>query len=413
MKPSAAQSHLYAAMIGLYLQPISTASGNIGFGIAVGGSIPMLISHPRLFGDCWRSTWIRWLMAWVAFSWLSLAWSSDPRFGVEQFRASRVLLWIPILWPLRQHWAWLTLSVLTGTAVMQLIQALQVSPLHWPRSRKFPLGVGLTTPTQTGLWDAVSLSFLLLFAVMGGWLRAIAFLPPAVLSAVGLVWSATRASVIAMVVELVAANAILAWTSRGWLKRALVRCVVGLVLLGGVSLVAKSRLQAKFEQAVRETRQSIEGEGPVSAEFRLAMWRMTLEGWQQHPVLGVGMGGIPRTISEHSTVVYNTIPLKTVGQIHSTYIQVLAETGLVGTALFGGFVLFFFRDGLRMVRAEPVRITALGACIVWFVAAAFDGYQQSGGFLTVGAICMALATMPIAERTRALRPTPITAEISA
>jgi hypothetical protein len=31
---------------------------------------------------------------------------------------------------------------------------------------------------------------------------------------------------------------------------------------------------------------------------------------------------------------------------------------------------------------------------VWFVAAAFDGYQQSGGLLTVGAICMALATMP-------------------
>jgi hypothetical protein len=33
---------------------------------------------------------------------------------------------------------------------------------------------------------------------------------------------------------------------------------------------------------------------------------------------------------------------------------------------------------------------------VWFVAAAFDGFQQSGGFLTIGSICMALATMPLA-----------------
>ena len=405
---TARQIHLYAAMIGLYLQPISTASGNIGFGIAVGGSIPALISHPRLFGDCWRSGWVRWLVIWVAFTWLSLAWSSDPWFGVEQFRASRVLLWIPILWPLRQHWVWLTASVLTGAAVMQLIQALQVSPLHWPRSRKFALGVGLTTPTQTGLWNAVSLSFLLLFSVMGGWLRAIAFLPLAVLAATGLVWSATRASVIAMLVELVAANAILAWTSPGWLKRALLRCTIGLAILGGVSLVATSRLQAKFQQAVRETKQSIEGEGPVNAEIRLAMWSMTLQGWTQHPILGVGSGGIPKSIAEHSTVVYQTIPMKSVRQIHSTYLQVLAETGLVGAALFGGFVFLFFRDALRMVRAEPLRITALGACIVWFVAAAFDGYQQSGGFLSVGAICMALATMPTSAPGRAPRTEPVT-----
>jgi O-antigen ligase len=396
------QIHLWAAMIGLYLQPISTATSNIGFGIALGGTLPALLANPRAFAECWKSAWLRWLLAWLAFSWLSLLWSSDARFGVEQFRACRVLLWIPVLWPLRQHWMWLVTALLTGTTLLQGMQALQTSPLRWPVSPKFGLGHGLTSPTQTGLWDAVSLSFLLLFVVMGKWWRTIAFLPLAVLAAAGLVWSATRASVIGVVVELVAASGILAWTSRGWLKRAVVRCVVGLAILGGVSLVARSQLQAKFEQAVRETKQTIEGAGPVNAEFRLSMWRMTLEGWRQHPILGVGIGGIPKTIAEHSTVVYNETPLKEVRMIHSTYIQVLAETGLVGAALFAGFMGCFFRDALRMVRAEPVRITALGACIVWFVAAAFDGYQQSGGFLTVGAICMALATMPgaSAEQSR-------------
>jgi len=406
------QIHLCAVMIGLYLQPISTATSNIGFGIALGGSLPALLGNPRVFADCWNSVWLRWLLAWLAFSWLSLLWSSEPKFGIEQFRACRVLLWIPILWPLRHHWMWLATALLAGTTVLQGIQALQVSPLRWPVSPKFGLGHGLTSPTQTGLWDAVSLSFLLLFAVMGGWWRAILCLPLAVLAAAGLVWSATRASVIAMVVELVAASGILAWTSPGWLKRALVRCVVGLAILGGVSMVARSQLQAKFEQAIRETKQTIEGVGPVNAEFRLTMWRMTLEGWQKHPVLGVGIGGIPKTIAEHSTVIYNDTPLKDVRMIHSTYLQVLAETGLVGAALFGGFVFFFFRDGLGMVRVEPVRITALGACIVWFVAAAFDGYQQSGGFLTVGAICMALATMPAAAPDNAKRPPPVTDESS-
>ena len=392
---AAERVHLYAAMLGIFLQPLSTATGNIGFVIAAVGSIPALLGNPHAFGKCWDSRWFRWLIAWLAFSFLSLLWSSDPRFGVDQYRACRVLLWIPVLLPLRQHWMWLVTTLLTGTAVIQCIQALQMSPLQWPPSPKFGLGTAFTTPTQTGLWNAVALCFLLLFAVMGGWLQTVMFLPLSVLAATGLVWCATRASVIGVAVELVAATAILALTSKGWLKRALVRCVVGLVILGGVWLVAGSRLQERFERAVQQTKQTIDSGGSTTAEDRLAMWRMTLEGWQQHPIFGVGIGGIQKSISAHSTAVWNGIPLKDVTMIHSTYLQVLAETGLVGAALFAGFVLLFFRDGLRRVREEPIRIAALGACIVWFVAAAFDGFQQSGGFLTIGSICMALATMPL------------------
>ena len=388
--------HLYTVLLGLCLQPISTATSNIGLGIAIGGSVPLLIANPRLFAAPWNQPWLRWLLAWLVLSWLSLLWSSDARFGVEQFRACRVLVWIPLLWPARNHWLWLVAALLTGTTMLQMMQATQMSALAWPASSRFGRGHGLTSPTQTGLWDAISLSFLLLFAVMGGWRRALAFLPLSVLAATGLVWSATRASVIGVAVELVVAGVVLACTSKGWIKRALVRCVVGLVILGGVSLVARSQLQAKFDQAIQETKQTVSGNGPVNSEFRLAMWRMTLDGWRKHSILGVGIGGIPKSIAENSTEVSNGIPLNQVRMIHSTYIQVLAETGLVGALLFAGFMISFFRRALAAVREDPVRITAFGACVVWFVAAAFDGYQQSGGFLTVGAICMALAAMPTA-----------------
>jgi hypothetical protein len=93
-------------MLGIFLQPLSTATGNIGFVIAAVGSIPALLGNPHAFRKCWDSRWFRWLIAWLAFSFLSLLWSSDPRFGVEQYRACRVLLWIPVLLPLRQHWMW-------------------------------------------------------------------------------------------------------------------------------------------------------------------------------------------------------------------------------------------------------------------------------------------------------------------
>ncbi|NBX25146.1 MAG: hypothetical protein EBQ99_03725, partial [Planctomycetes bacterium] len=48
-------------------------------------------------------------------------------------------------------------------------------------------------------------------------------------------------------------------------------------------------------------------------------------------------------------------------------------------------------ESLRAVLEDPVRITAFGAAVVWFVAAAFDGFMQSGGFLSVGAITFVMA----------------------
>ena len=47
-----------------------------------------------------------------------------------------------------------------------------------------------------------------MLAVMAGWRSALSCVPMCVLSATGLVWSATRASVIGLAIELVVANAV-------------------------------------------------------------------------------------------------------------------------------------------------------------------------------------------------------------
>lgn len=77
--------------------------------------------------------------------------------------------------------------------------------------------------------------------------------------------------------------------------------------------------------------------------------------------------------------------------IHSTYVQILTESGIVGFGLFASFMAAFFVMSLRSVRTEPRFIMTLGASLCWFVAAAFDGFQNSGGFLSVGAIVWTLS----------------------
>lgn len=390
--------HLWGAMLGIGLQPISTATGNIGFGIALAVTAPRAVALWPGWRTMLRRGWVLCLLAWLAWSWLTLLWSPDVAFGVAQFRATRVLLWIPVLWPLRARWTHLTAAILTGTTIMALIQASQMT-FGKPQSH-FGLGAGLTTPTQTGLWAAVALSFWLILVVASNVVRAAWLLVPTMISGLSLVWSATRASIVGLMVELLLANVVLALTSRGWLKRAMVRGVVGLVILGGAWVFAGTTLQTKVEQAVKETRASMQGNVTATAEIRLAMWKMALAGWKRAPLAGVGMGGIP-SIAATTTVTNPHLDMRTVTMIHSTYIQILTETGVIGLALFAAFMALLFRDVLRSVRERPMLVASFGALVVWFVAAAFDGFQQSGGFLSVGAILVPLALSATTDR-----PTP-------
>jgi O-antigen ligase len=390
--------HLWGVMLGIGMQPISTAAGNIGFGIAVAVTVPRAVALLPDWRTLLRQGWMLCLLAWLAWSWITLLWSPDAAFGVTQFRATRVLLWIPVLWPLRARWSHLVAAILIGTTIMALIQASQMM-IGKPRSH-FGLGAGLTTPTQTGLWAAVALSFWLILVVSSTLAHAAMLLVPTMIGGLSLVWSATRASIIGLMVELLLANLVLALTSRGWLRRALVRCVVGLAILGGAWVFAGNTLQAKVEQAVKETKATVQGNVTATAEVRLAMWKMSLAGWKRAPIAGVGMGGIP-SIAATTAVTNPQLDMRTVTMIHSTYIQILTETGLIGLGLFAAFMTLLFRDVLRGLRGQPLLVASFGALVVWFVAAAFDGYHQSGGFLSVGAILIPLALSATTERPTA------------
>ena len=338
--------HLWGVMLGIGMQPISTAAGNIGFGIAVAVTVPRAVALLPDWRTLLRQGWMLCLLAWLAWSWITLLWSPDAAFGVTQFRATRVLLWIPVLWPLRARWSHLVAAILIGTTIMALIQASQMT-IGKPRSH-FGLGAGLTTPTQTGLWAAVALSFWLILVVSSTLAHAAMLLVPTMIGGLSLVWSATRASIIGLMVELLLANLVLALTSRGWLRRALVRCVVGLAILGGAWVFAGNTLQAKVEQAVKETRASMQGNVTATAEIRLAMWKMAFTGWKRAPIAGVGMGGIP-SIAVTTDVTNPDVDMHKITMIHSTYIQILTETGLIGLGLFAAFMALLFRDVLRSV----------------------------------------------------------------
>lgn len=390
--------HLWGAAVGIAMQPISTATGNIGLGIAVASMMPRA---PRLTAELRELTqqaWLRLLLMWLAWSWLSLAWSPDRSFGIEQFRATRVLLWIPVLWPIRNEWRLLSGAILAGAAAMALVQACQVR-YGWPEP-KYGVGSGWTTPTQTGLWAAVALSFWLILIVSLRARQAILALPITMLTGLSLVWSATRASALGLIIEILISNLVLCLTTGGWLRRAASRAIIGLLILGGAWMWAGSTLEIKFKQAAREATETMAGRVAITSEERLTMWIGALRGWRQQPVFGTGIGGVP-SIMRQTEVRHTVTDMRSVTMIHSTYVQALVETGLVGLTLLIASIGMLFRDVLRGLRGQPHLVANFGALIIWIIAAGFDSYQQSGGFLSVGAILMPLS---LARRRRSSAP---------
>jgi O-antigen ligase len=221
--------------------------------------------------------------------------------------------------------------------------------------------------------------------------------PFTLLSALGFVWAGQRASLVGVLLEILVANAALAITVRGWMRRAAVRFGLSLVVIGCVYLVAGAALTDKVKQLVRETESSMQSHTPQVMEVRLAMWKMSLIAWRRSPVAGVGYGGYHEATKDVTEVSYPEFDIKLFDTPHSTYVMILTENGVIGLALFAAWAGACLGRGLQQVRGDPARIGAFGGTVMWFGAAMFDSFHTRGVFLSVGVIVMALATMPLSD----------------
>lgn len=65
---------------------------------------------------------------------------------------------------------------------------------------------------------------------------------------------------------------------------------------------------------------------------RLELWQRAIDVWQEHPIFGIGYGGMYRDYGKAT---------------HNTYLQLLSETGLVGSVLFIWFEILMLKRAYR------------------------------------------------------------------
>ena len=123
--------------------------------------------------------------------------------------------------------------------------------------------------------------------------------------------------------------------------------------------------------------QTVDKEG--SAEQRFEIWKVALKIIREHPVSGIGVGAYPAAHTQYATGSEFNPTSRGARDTHSTYLNVLAETGAVG------LVLFVMMLGAVLSLAERIRrrshdLLPASSQQILFLEIGLVGYLMAGIF---------------------------------
>jgi len=215
---------------------------------------------------------------------------------------------------------------------------------------------------------------------------------PWLVSLVGLLATYTRGAWMGFVVGVLA---LIPATRKGrWLL------LGGLIVLGLTTLAGPQHLRQRFLTMG-------DPDDPTVKE-RVYMWRSGLTMWRQHPVLGVGPGGVKR---EYASYALPEAVKKRTGHVHNTPLQVLVERGVLGLAAWVWIWAAFYARGIRLLRRLPSEARQERALVAGSLAA-ITGFLIAGlseytfGDSEVVMVAWALMALPWAVEKREQDPSP-------
>jgi O-antigen ligase len=215
---------------------------------------------------------------------------------------------------------------------------------------------------------------------------------PWLVSLVGLLATYTRGAWMGFVVGVLA---LIPATRKGrWLL------LGGLIVLGLTTLAGPQHLRQRFLTMG-------DPDDPTVKE-RVYMWRSGLTMWRQHPVLGVGPGGVKR---EYASYALPEAVKKRTGHVHNTPLQILVERGVLGLAAWVWIWAAFYARGIRLLRRLPSEARQERALVAGSLAA-ITGFLVAGlseytfGDSEVVMVAWALMALPWAVEKREQDPHP-------
>lgn len=158
----------------------------------------------------------------------------------------------------------------------------------------------------------------------------------------GIVATQTRAALIQLIIGL-AITAIIAYKQK-FLKNYFTVFISAFLLHSAILYSLQSVIEAanhRYEEAIKEGKHNIEDDdsaaGGGTIQYRLYLWDKSVGAFFSHPITGIGSGSFARQIDslpQYFGVKLDRIDKSKPLSTHNTFLGVLAETGLVGIAVY-------------------------------------------------------------------------------
>lgn len=137
----------------------------------------------------------------------------------------------------------------------------------------------------------------------------------------------------------------------------------------------------------------------VAGSHRYQYWQVAMHAFDANPAKGIGPGTFQFYWAQHQQLG------EFVRNAHSLWIETLAEAGIVGLALIGGFFAFTLIAGSRRAARLPAELglpvaTAVAGVAAFCAAAAFDWVWQIGVIPVIAMLLVAVALGPVHHRAR-------------
>lgn len=102
---------------------------------------------------------------------------------------------------------------------------------------------------------------------------------------------------------------------------------------------------------------------------RLLRWATAISMFMDHPIIGAGYGSFAFSFINNPEILGAKSRFGM--GAHSEYLQVLAETGIIGFIGWMGIILFFFRHGFRLLRKIDKKMMLWRSLIIGIMSAEF------------------------------------------
>ena len=150
-------------------------------------------------------------------------------------------------------------------------------------------------------------------------------------------------------------------------RRPLKSVVLGPLLVAVCAYGAYSQsatVQSQVDRIISESQLSGDARDQTSVGARVAMWSFSAQAIQQRPLLGTGSGGYPHAAQAHFT--NDTTCGVTCSHAHNQFLFFGVENGLLGVALYVGFILSALVAAWRV--SSPLVSGAIASTVAVLVA---------------------------------------------